>query len=665
MGTLMFFVMLNLKFIVAHFTNVSQKEKRKYKDKKKKRKKHSATNGDLTLKEDDGQCKDIEQSGQPKEGFCLETDKLPFVTKSQSAIERLQTETFVNEAFSNGNFATDSQKEPRFKPGEVLLSRSVLAAEKSQAEDSRRQSLSKGVNGTDSCQRLQGVKSMTKGLTDSGLATVDKRSRLDSSGVLSNGTPVASSCMRPEQAENSVFSNGVLSTKRKRLQADNSGDSLLPTSVLAADCKKSNGVQTGRSLGDSFMQATNRTILQADISGNLLTSNNGLPSDFERPEKRFRADHTRSKVGASGAYSAIGQAENGKISNNGLPSDFERPENKFRADYTRLKVGTNDASSATGQVENGKAPYLLLANGRVSQEDKLKPDVQSNGANCGKMHTNSSTVRQPINCTPSATKCEEYDKRIKPGKVSLMNPMQASNTSSSPANGLDEKVFLGYSMASTCERSEQRLQGTSNLLTTGGSKAKEKRLEADSKGMVSFQDAGATCNKICHIASSRDDTRVLSVKNKRDKSFNQPSVLATDLEHTGSRLQANGFKNGVLSNGAVAGHTEEHHHSGTNLFSPTLTAAIGNNSADQIKASKAPLDFEEKSMKEKLMNLRIPHPGQVWIAMEDEDWLGSCKQQLQSKQGGKGEEASIQPVWAEAVLLPGVGLNALPYVILS
>ncbi|KAI5071835.1 hypothetical protein GOP47_0014086 [Adiantum capillus-veneris] len=598
----------------------TKREKRKHKDKKKKRKKHSAANGDLTIKEDDQQCKVIEQSGRPYEGFSVGNDKLPSATKSQGAIQRLQTETCLDEAFSNRNLTTDSQ---RFKPREELLSRSMLAAERSEAEESRDHVLSKGVNGKSSSQSLQGGKSITEGLIDCGLVREDKRSRVDSSKVLSNGAPAASSSKRSEQAESSVFANGVLSTKRKRLQADNAGDGLLPKSVLDASYRKSDGLQTGKSRPGPFMQAT------ADNFGNQMTSDNGLPSDFERSAKRLRADHTR------------------------------------------LKVGTNGVSSAIGQEKNGKVPFHLLANDGDSQEDKLKPDVQLNGVmvtNWGKLQMNSFNGPQPTGGSLTTAKRDKSDKGKQPGKLSLMNHIQDCSMSNSSVNRLIEKVRPGSSMASKCQRSDQVLQGATNVLTTAGLKAEDKRLEADNtKGKVGPPDARATCEERSNIDSTRRDMRVLDVKIKPDS--NGQSVLATHYKHTGHGSQVDGFKNRVLSNGILAGHSEKQDQSNMNLSSPVPTAVISNNRAAPITAlslrPKVQLDFEDKSLKEKLLKLRVPHPGQALVTMEDEDWLVPCKQQLHSKQGEKGEEAQIQQVWAETVLLPAVGLNALPYVILN
>ncbi|KAI5071231.1 hypothetical protein GOP47_0013482 [Adiantum capillus-veneris] len=531
----------------------TKREKRKHKDKKKKRKKHSAANGDLTIKEDDQQCKVIEQSGRPYEGFSVGNDKLPSATKSQGAIQRLQTETCLDEAFSNRNLTTDSQ---RFKPREELLSRSMLAAERSEAEESRDHVLSKGVN--------------------------------------------ASSSKRSEQAESSVFANGVLSTKRKRLQADNAGDGLLPKSVLDASYRKSDGLQTGKSRPGPFMQAT------ADNFGNQMTSDNGLPSDFERSAKRLRADHTR------------------------------------------LKVGTNGVSSAIGQEKNGKVPFHLLANDGDSQEDKLKPDVQLNGVmvtNWGKLQMNSFNGPQPTGGSLTTAKRDKSDKGKQPGKLSLMNHIQDCSMSNSSVNRLIEKVRPGSSMASKCQRSDQVLQGATNVLTTAGLKAEDKRLEADNtKGKVGPPDARATCEERSNIDSTRRDMRVLDVKIKPDS--NGQSVLATHYKHTGHGSQVDGFKNRVLSNGILAGHSEKQDQSNMNLSSPVPTAVISNNRAAPITAlslrPKVQLDFEDKSLKEKLLKLRVPHPGQALVTMEDEDWLVPCKQQLHSKQGEKGEEAQIQ-----------------------
>lgn len=59
----------------------------------------------------------------------------------------------------------------------------------------------------------------------------------------------------------------------------------------------------------------------------------------------------------------------------------------------------------------------------------------------------------------------------------------------------------------------------------------------------------------------------------------------------------------------------------------------------------------------------IPHVEKVWSTLDDQEWLFHHNNLLQSVPRKKLDESPSPVVWAEAVLLPSVGIYAFPYVV--
>eukprot|EP00250_Pteridium_aquilinum_P014720 c22157_g4_i2 orf=1239-1568(+) len=79
-------------------------------------------------------------------------------------------------------------------------------------------------------------------------------------------------------------------------------------------------------------------------------------------------------------------------------------------------------------------------------------------------------------------------------------------------------------------------------------------------------------------------------------------------------------------------------------------------------SSKAISEIEDELSRKRRVEF-MPNVEKVWSEADDQEWLFLRDNQLQLGSEEKSSLAGTPQVWAEAILLPSVGIYALPYVI--
>ncbi|KAI5084841.1 hypothetical protein GOP47_0001010 [Adiantum capillus-veneris] len=148
----------------------------------------------------------------------------------------------------------------------------------------------------------------------------------------------------------------------------------------------------------------------------------------------------------------------------------------------------------------------------------------------------------------------------------------------------------------------------------------------------------------------------------------ETKVASSDALHkkTSQKLPAGSSNAEVLSAGVLARNGKGHEISSKQkheLPLVSLNAACETNGAVTCEATSSSVS-ELKFRGEDIHNQYIPCVGKNWSALDDQGWLfhqsdhwsGAVPRQ-------KVDESNSSQVWAEAMLLPSVGIYALPYVV--
>ncbi|KAH7439412.1 hypothetical protein KP509_04G059500 [Ceratopteris richardii] len=620
----------------------SKKEKHKHKKKKKKR--HSAANNEPAAEESN------EQSRKTNGGLNRSAEKSTDLVNNV-AIKRLQTQHLECQSGSSPSVARVSEQEQLIESRDEMPL-SMLAAERMHLDSVRMQVLSNGVHGSKSLHIYEAMKPTMAGLNNSDLAAGSKNMKAESSrALLVSGSRLASDSVRPEKPVKPTFSNGVLSTKRKRLQAD----STFPKSMTPSDLNRSNQLQ-GVSSSTSIMdvQATNCTKLQTGDSQSQSISINGLLP--RGSQQRSHADNSRLKMDTDAACF-----------------------NVFSAEKERVKETSNRLFINNSELKGAEYKRNVQLNGALAtSSSKMQTD-------CLKFKTSSSDA-----VTSSSVKGE---KRQQAAKSLPPNGIQGSGIYS--INDSDGKWCSGSAMARNyCNTSDQRLQPKKSkpvLNSVPNARSMEKK---ESAHAVQLNYEQKSCSK-----GSRQDFEVSSERNissKVDRIHNMQHQQPNGYKHSESGWKTDGSKNGVILNGKLTheevkpqsikmsgnsvykiAHCQEKVESIQPVKVPNGSSArLEKPEADKVDyvpcssasdAKNTDIENMTNSMSNenfisKMLKLRVPHTEQSWVTADEEDWLVPCKHQLQPNHVEKVEDP-IPQVWAESAFLPAVSVNALPYVI--
>lgn len=194
-------------------------------------------------------------------------------------------------------------------------------------------------------------------------------------------------------------------------------------------------------------------------------------------------------------------------------------------------------------------------------------------------------------------------------------------------------------------------------------KKKKRRRDSEANGEPRPHDKDKRSKKDHRVGHSKDLPSLANGSLSETKASTSVAVH----ENTLQVLQANNYGEKVLADGGLANNRKGLEPScmvDSQIPLISLRATGSSNGAaakDIFPSSKVVSEIEDELNRQRRVEF-MPHVEKVWSAVDDQEWLFLCDNQL--RLGEKERLAGETPhVWAEAILLPSVGIYALPYVV--